>query len=121
MKIRIGIAGYGNLGRGVESAVAANKDMELVALFTRRDPSSIKTYTGVPVYHMDKAAEMKDDIDVLILCGGSAKDLPEQTPEMAQYFNVIDSFDTHAKIPEHFEKVNASSVQSGKVSIISVG
>ncbi len=121
MKIRIGIAGYGNLGKGVESAVNSCSDMELVALFTRRDPVSIKTRTGVPVYSMDKAGEMKDKIDVLILCGGSAKDLPEQTPDMAQYFNVIDSFDTHAKIPEHFEKVNAVSQKSGKVSIISVG
>lgn len=121
MKIRIGITGYGNLGRGVESAVKNSEDMELVALFTRRDPETIQTRTGVPVYSIDKAAEMKDDIDVMILCGGSANDLPVQTPEMAQYFNVIDSFDTHAKIPEHFANVDEASKKSGKISIISVG
>lgn len=121
MKIRIGITGYGNLGRGVECAVKNSSDMELVALFTRRDPESIKTRSGVPVYSIDKAAEMKDDIDVMILCGGSANDLPIQTPEMAKYFNVIDSFDTHARIPEHFANVDAESKKSGKISIISVG
>ncbi len=121
MKIRIGILGYGNLGRGVESAVTSADDMELSALFTRRSPEDIKPKTNVPVYHIDKAKEMKDDIDVLILCGGSANDLPTQTPEMAEYFNVIDSFDTHAKIPEHFENVDKVSKDSGKVSIISVG
>ena len=121
MKIRIGIAGYGNLGKGVEAAVTNSKDMELVALFTRRNPDDVKTRTGIPVYHMDKAAEMKDDIDVLILCGGSANDLPEQTPELAKYFNVIDSFDTHAKIPEHFAKVDKVSKENGKISMISVG
>lgn len=121
MKIRIAIAGYGNLGRGVESAVSSSPDMELVALFTRRDPETVKTVTGVPVYKMEKAAEMKDEIDVVILCGGSANDLPVQTPEMAEYFNVIDSFDTHAKIPEHFAKVDAQSKKTGKISIISVG
>lgn len=121
MKIRIGIAGYGNLGRGVESAVYNSKDMELVALFSRRDPSSIKTRTGVPVYSMEKAAEMKDDIDVLILCGGSANDLPVQTPELASYFTVIDSFDTHAKIPEHFARVDEACRKNGTLGIISVG
>lgn len=121
MKIRIAIAGYGNLGRGVESAVSASDDMELVALFTRRDPSTVKTVTDVPVYKMEKAAEMKDEIDVMILCGGSANDLPFQTPEMAKYFNVIDSFDTHAKIPEHFAAVDVRSKAAGKVAIISVG
>ena len=121
MKIRVAIAGYGNLGRGVESALRSCEDMEAVALFTRRDHDSVETKTGLPVYHIDKAAEMKDKIDVMILCGGSANDLPVQTPEMAKYFNVIDSFDTHAKIPEHFERVNAESEKSGKVSIISVG
>ena len=121
MKIRVAISGYGNLGRGVESAVASSNDMELVALFTRRDPSTIKTRTNVPVYSVDKAVKMKDEIDVLILCGGSANDLPEQTPEMAKYFNVIDSFDTHARIPEHFANVDSSSKKSGKVAIISVG
>ena len=121
MKIRIGIAGYGNLGRGVESAVYNSKDMELVALFSRRDPSSIKTRTGVPVYSMEKAAEMKDEIDVLILCGGSANDLPVQTPELARYFTVIDSFDTHAKIPEHFARVDEACRKNGTLGIISVG
>lgn len=121
MKIRIGIAGYGNLGRGVECAVSNSEDMELVALFTRRNPDSVKPRTNVPVYSMDKAAEMQDKIDVLILCGGSASDLPEQTPQMAKYFNVIDSFDTHAKIPEHFANVDKESKNSGKISIISVG
>lgn len=121
MKIRIGILGYGNLGRGVESAVYNSEDMEVVALFTRRSPESIKTKTDIPVYHVDKVIEMKDEIDVLILCGGSANDLPVQTPEMAKYFNVVDSFDTHAKIPEHFANVDKSSRESGKVSIISVG
>ena len=121
MKIRIGIAGYGNLGRGVESAVYKSDDMELVALFTRRNPETIKTQTGVPVYHMDKAPEMKDEIDVLILCGGSANDLPVQAPEMAKYFNVIDSFDTHARIPEHFANVDAACKERGKIGIISVG
>ena len=121
MKIRIGIVGYGNLGRGVEAAVSLSSDMELVALFTRRAPDSIKTKTGVPVYSIDDAAKMQDKIDVLILCGGSANDLPVQTPEMAKYFNVIDSFDTHAKIPEHFAKVDAECKKSGKVAVISVG
>ena len=121
MKIRIGIAGYGNLGRGVECAVSKNPDMELVALFTRRNPEDVKTYTGIPVYSMEKAPEMKDKIDVLILCGGSANDLPVQTPEMAKYFNVVDSFDTHAKIPEHFERVDKASKDAGKISMISVG
>lgn len=122
MSIRIGIFGYGNLGRGVESAIRQNKDMELAAVFTRRDPASVKLKTeGVPVYHADKAKEMTDKIDVMILCGGSATDLPKQTPEMAKYFNVIDSFDTHAKIPEHFDAVDAVAKESGKVGIISVG
>ena len=95
--------------------------MELVALFTRRNPEDVKTYTGIPVYSMEKAPEMKDKIDVLILCGGSANDLPVQTPEMAKYFNVVDSFDTHAKIPEHFERVDKASKDAGKISMISVG
>ncbi len=121
MSIRIGIAGYGNLGRGVECAVGKNPDMELVALFTRRDPASIKTYTDIPVYHVSQAAEMQDKIDVLIICGGSANDLPEQTPYFAQYFNVIDSFDTHAKIPEHFARVDEACKGNGHIGIISVG
>ena len=119
-KIRIAIAGYGNLGRGVEKAVSASPDMELVALFTRRDPASVKTL-GVPVYSLDDAPSMKDKIDVMILCGGSANDLPTQTPALAKYFNVIDSFDTHAKIPEHLAAVDAACRESGKVGLISVG
>ena len=121
MKIRIGIVGYGNLGRGVECAVSKSDDMELVALFTRRNPETVKTATGVPVYSMDMAQKMQNSIDVMILCGGSANDLPYQTPELAQYYNVIDSFDTHAKIPEHFERVDAASKNGNKISIISVG
>ncbi|MBE6574100.1 MAG: diaminopimelate dehydrogenase [Ruminococcaceae bacterium] len=121
MKIRVAIAGYGNLGRGVEAAVTKAEDMELVALFTRRDPKSVETKTGIPVYSMADAEKYKDDIDVMILCGGSAKDLPAQTPEMAKYFNVIDSFDTHARIPEHFAAVDTVCRESGKIGIISVG
>lgn len=121
MKIRIGIAGYGNLGRGVECAVHHAPDLELVALLTRRNPASIKTHTGVPVYRMSDAAKLRDQIDVMILCGGSANDLPEQTPELAQYFNVIDSFDTHAKIPEHFSRVDAACRKAHTIGIISVG
>ncbi len=119
--IKIGIVGYGNLGKGVESAIVHSSDMTLVGVFTRRNPKSVHTYTDVPVYGMDEIYKMKDQIDVLILCGGSANDLPKQTVELAQYFNVIDSFDTHAKIPEHFENVNKSSEKSQHVSIISVG
>ncbi|MCC8169585.1 MAG: diaminopimelate dehydrogenase [Oscillospiraceae bacterium] len=122
MKIKIGILGYGNLGRGIECAVKQNDDMELAAVFTRRNPSDVKILTdGVPVYSADEAAMHKDDIDVLILCGGSATDLPKQTPEYAKYFNVIDSFDTHAKIPEHFAEVDAAAKAGGNVGIISVG
>lgn len=119
--IRIGIAGYGNLGRGVESALAGSKDMELVGVFTRRAPETLKTKTGAPVYAMADAPSMADQIDVMILCGGSANDLPKQTAELAQYFNVIDSFDTHAKIPEHFADVDAACRKSGKLGMISVG
>ena len=120
--IRVGIYGYGNLGKGVERAIRQNKDMELVAVFTRRDPKSVKIRTqGVEVCHIDDMVGYKDKIDVMILCGGSATDLPVQTPEMAKHFNVIDSFDTHARIPEHFANVDASAKESGKVAIISVG
>ena len=97
-KIKIGIVGYGNLGRGVESAVTRSSDMELIALLTRRDPATVKTATGIPTYSMDAASTLRGKVDVMILCGGSANDLPTQTPAMAKYFNVIDSFDTHAKI-----------------------
>nr|MBQ8252877.1 diaminopimelate dehydrogenase [Lachnospiraceae bacterium] len=122
MTIRIGILGYGNLGRGIECAVKQNPDMELAAVFTRRAPESVKILTpGVPVYHVDDAISKKEEIDVLILCGGSATDLPVQTPEYAKYFNVVDSFDTHARIPEHFANVDASAKESGKVAMISVG
>lgn len=121
MSIRVGIAGYGNLGKGVESALLHTDDMKLVGIFTRRAPETVKTATGAPVYSWDEAKNMQNDIDVMILCGGSANDLPTQTAEMAQYFNVIDSFDTHANIPEHFDMVDAVSKKSGKISIISVG
>ena len=119
--IRIGIAGYGNLGRGVESALAGTKDMELVGVFTRRSPETLQTKTGAPVYAMADAPGMADKIDVMILCGGSANDLPKQTAGLAQYFNVVDSFDTHAKIPEHFDAVDAACKKSGKLGMISVG
>jgi diaminopimelate dehydrogenase len=120
-KIRIGIAGYGNLGRGVELAVAQNDDMELVGVFTRRDPSTVSTVTGVKAYTMDDAVKMAGDIDVMIICGGSATDLPKQTPELAKYFNVIDSFDTHARIPEHFANVDKAAKESGNLAFISLG
>ena len=120
--IRIGIFGYGNLGRGVECAIKQNNDMELVAVFTRRDPSTVKILTqGVSVYHVDEAKNMQDKIDVMILCGGSATDLPVQTPALAKMFNVVDSFDTHAKIPEHFANVDKGATEGGKIGIISVG
>lgn len=119
--IRVGIAGYGNLGRGVESALRDAKDMETVGVFTRRNPESVQTTTGIPVYAWADAKNMQDKIDVMILCGGSANDLPTQTAELAAYFNVVDSFDTHAKIPEHFEQVDAVSREHGKISVISVG
>ena len=122
MSIKIGIAGYGNLGRGVECAVKQNPDMTLAAVFTRRNPADVSILTeGVPVCRIEDAADWKDRIDVMILCGGSATDLPEQTPALAQMFNVIDSFDTHAKIPEHYANVDAAAKEGGKVSIISVG
>ena len=122
MSIRIGIYGYGNLARGVEASIRQNPDMELCAVFTRRDPASVKIKTaGVPVLHADDVASMTDKIDVMVICGGSAKDLPEQTPALARMFNVVDSFDTHAKIPEHFEKVDSAAKSGGKVAMISVG
>ncbi len=122
MSIRIGILGYGNLGRGVECAIKHNPDLELKAVFTRRDPASVKILTETAkVYHVEEAVKMKDEIDVMILCGGSATDLPEQTPEYAKYFNVVDSFDTHARIPEHFEAVDKAAKESGKTALISAG
>jgi diaminopimelate dehydrogenase len=122
MSIRVGILGYGNLGRGVECAIKHNPDMELKAVFTRRNPETVKILTeNASVYSVDAAESMKDEIDVLIICGGSATDLPVQTPKYAQWFNVVDSFDTHAKIPEHFANVDAAASKSGHVGIISVG
>ena len=119
--MRIGILGYGNLGKGVEAAVVANADQELVGVFSRRDPSTIKTESGCKVYSTADLENMTDAIDVLIICGGSATDLPEMTPAYADKFNVIDSFDTHARIPEHFANVDAASKKAGKVGIISCG
>ncbi len=120
--IRIGILGYGNLGRGVENAIRQNDDMELVAVFTRRNPADLKIATKTAkVYSVDDAEKMADQIDVMIICGGSATDLPVQTPKYVQYFNVIDSFDTHANIPTHFKNVDEAAKKSGKVGIISVG
>ncbi|MBQ5658564.1 MAG: diaminopimelate dehydrogenase [Peptococcaceae bacterium] len=121
MTIRIGILGYGNLGRGVELAIQHCPDMELAGVFTRRDPASLKTVTGVNVYSMEQAETMQDDIDVMILCGGSATDLPEQTPKFASMYNVVDSFDTHANIPAHFAAVDAQAKANGKTAIISTG
>lgn len=120
-KIRIGITGYGNLGRGVEYAVEAAEDMELAGIFSRRSPEQISPRTNVPVYSMEQAAEMSDKIDVMIVCGGSANDLPVQTAQLAEHFNLVDSFDTHAKIPEHFANVDKISKSSKKISIISAG
>lgn len=120
-KIKVGIIGYGNLGRGVESALLQTQDMELVGVFTRRDPAGLRTATGVPAYGMEKLAEMAPGIDVAILCGGSANDLPEQTPAAARLCNVVDSFDTHATIPQHFDKVDKAARESGHVAIISAG
>ena len=122
MSIRVGILGYGNLGRGIECAIKQSADMELVAVFTRRDPQTVKIlHDGVNVYHINDAVKMKDEIDIMILCGGSATDLPQQTPEYAKYFNVVDSFDTHARIPEHFAAVDAAAKENNKVAMISVG
>ena len=122
MSIRIGILGYGNLGRGVECAIKQNADMELAAVFTRRDPATVQILTEyVPVCRIADVQDWKDKIDVMILCGGSATDLPKQTPVYAEMFNVIDSFDTHARIPEHFEDVDAAAKKGGNVGIISVG
>ena len=121
-KIRIGIVGYGNIGRGVEQAIKRNEDMELVAVFTRRDPASVKVATeGAKVVHMDDMLSMKGDVDVMVLCGGSATDLPVMGPEIAANFNTIDSFDTHAKIPEYFANVDKAAKEGNNISIISVG
>ena len=120
--IKIGILGYGNLGRGVEAAVKKNDDMELVAVYTRRDPGSMTINTeGVPVKSVAELDTGKEDIDVLVICGGSATDLPEMTPKYAAMYNVIDSFDTHARVPEHFANVDAAAKKAGKIGIISCG
>ena len=119
--IRIGIVGYGNLGRGVESAILQNPDTCLYGVFSRRDPKTVKTVTNANVYHLDNILEHKDKMDVLILCGGSATDLPVQTPDLAEHFNVIDSFDTHAKIPEHFSNVDSAAKKGSNIALISVG
>lgn len=122
MNIRIGIMGYGNLGRGIECAIKQNDDLDLRAVFTRRAPETVSILTeGVNVYPADQVLEHKDEVDVLILCGGSATDLPVQTPEYAKHFHVVDSFDTHAKIPQHFAAVDASAQEGGKVAVISCG
>lgn len=121
MSIRIGIIGYGNIGRGVEVNIKENPDMELVAIFTRRDPATLKTAGTAPVVSVDEIAEWTDKIDVAIVAGGSATDLPKQTPEYAKYFNVVDTFDTHAMIPEHFANVDAACKGAGHIGVISVG
>ncbi|UVI30075.1 diaminopimelate dehydrogenase [Paenibacillus spongiae] len=119
--IRIGIVGYGNLGKGVVSAIGQNPDMELVGIFTRREPSTLNNPDGLKFLHVREVEQYSNEIDIMILCGGSATDLPEQGPHFATMFNTVDSFDTHAKIPEYFEQVNQSAVKSGKVAVISTG
>ena len=121
MNIRIGIVGYGNLGRGIECAVKQQPDMELTAIFTRRPPHTVKPLTDVAVLSVDDLPQYRDRIDVLLLCGGSATDLPKQTPALAQMFHVVDSFDTHARIPEHFAAVDAAASESGHTALISCG
>ena len=119
--IKVGLYGYGNIAKGVECAVKQNEDMVVSCVFTRRSPDTVSTISGAPVYKTDDILEHKDDVDVLVMCGGSATDLPEQTPAMAKHFNVVDSFDTHKNIPVHFENVDKSAKESGKIGIISVG
>lgn len=121
MSIRVGIYGYGNLGKGVELALKQNPDMTAVGVFTRRAPESVKTITGLPVFSADSVKDMADKIDVMILCGGSSTDLPKQTPALAQYFNVVDSFDTHAKIPQHAAAVDSVAKNAKKTALVSVG
>ena len=120
-KIRVAICGYGNLGRGVESEITKSDDMEFVGIFTRRNPDELKVNSSTPVMKIDDMEKWKDKVDVMIMCGGSATDLPEQVPEAAKLFNTVDSFDTHAKIPEYYNKVNKSATNSKKTSIISGG
>ncbi len=119
--IKIGLYGYGNIAKGVECAVKQNKDMEVTCVFTRRNPETVSTISGAKVYKTSDILNYKDEIDVLVMCGGSATDLPEQTPAMAEHFNVVDSFDTHKRIPEHFSNVDAAAKNGGKIGIISVG
>ncbi|MDY0405134.1 diaminopimelate dehydrogenase [Virgibacillus sp. 179-BFC.A HS] len=119
--IRVGIVGYGNLGRGVEIAISKNPDLTLAGIFTRRDPKSLTPASKTPVYAYDEMSNFKDDMDVMILCGGSATDLPVMSPEIAGSFNIVDSFDNHSKIPDHFAAVNKAAEESGKVAVISVG
>lgn len=119
--MKIGIYGYGNLGKGVELSIRQNKDMELFGIFSRRAPETVKTLTGAKVFSANDILNYKDDIDVLIICGGSATDLPEMTPSLAQHFNVIDSFDTHADIPEHFKRVDKAAKNGGRTAVISCG
>lgn len=119
--MKLAIYGYGNLGRGVEAAVQSNPDMELIGVFTRRDPKTVQTKTGVPVYAADEILQHRDEIDAVILCGGSATDLPELTPMLAKDFHVIDSFDTHANIPAHFDAVDAAAKAGGRLALISCG
>ena len=119
--MKLAIYGYGNIGRGVECAIAQNNDAELVGVFTRRDPASVKTLTGAPVFAASDLGAQAKDIDVLVICGGSATDLPEMTPALAKKVNVVDSFDTHARIPEHFANVDAAAKESGHVALISGG
>ena len=119
--IKVGLYGYGNIAKGVECAVNQNKDMEVTCVFTRRNPETVETISGAKVYRTDDILNHKDDIDVLVMCGGSATDLPEQTPAMAKHFNVVDSFDTHKRIPEHFANVDVAAKNGGKIGIISVG
>ena len=120
--IRIGIVGYGNLGRGVETSIQKNPDLQLVGIFTRRAPETVTPcFAATSVFHMDSLADFKDKIDVLILCGGSKDDLPQQTPQLASQFNTVDSFDTHARIPEFFDAVNAPALANKKTAMISIG
>ena len=119
--IKVGLYGYGNIAKGIECAVKQNKDMEVTCVFTRRNPETVTTISGAKVYKTDDVLNHKDEVDVLVMCGGSATDLPEQTPAMAEHFNVVDSFDTHKRIPEHFANVDAAAKKSGKIGIISVG
>ena len=119
--MKIGIYGYGNLGRGVEAALRQNTDMEIVGVFSRRDPAKVKTVTGIPVYSASLAEDFATEIDVMIICGGSATDLPEMTPMLAKHFNVVDSFDTHARIPEHFANVDEAAKAAGHTALISAG